>query len=283
MKKLILLLAILSYLQTVIGQVDFLRLSPLQRTEIKVGFTDITIENSRPSRKGRVIYGNLVPYDELWRTGANRSTKISFSDTVYIGKTVLAPDTYTLLTKPTKTDWDIYFYKDLSLWEDPDSLDNNKVAAHIKVPSFPLNRSIETLTLTVDDLTKNSVSLGIAWENIYVAIPINIPTDRIMTQDIAKALAQNATDFHAAAYYNFNNNLDLEQAKDWMAKAILIRAQPDYRDYLWQSLILDKLGDRKGAIKSAKQSLAIAKTAGSKYGVKENQQTLKEWGVQLAE
>ncbi len=283
MKKLILLLAILSYLQSVTAQVGFLRLSPLQKTDIKVGFTDISIENSRPSRKGRVIFGDLVPYNELWRTGANRSTKISFSDTVYIGKTALAPDTYTLLTKPTKTDWDIYFYKDLSLWEAPDSLDKNKVATHIKVPSFPLNQSIETLTITVDDLTKNSANLGIAWENIYVAIPISIPTDRIMTQDITKELAQNATDFHAAAYYNFNNNLDLEQAKDWIGKAILIRTQPDYRDYLWQSLILDKLGDRKGAIQSAKKSLTIAKTVGSKYGVEENQQTLKEWGVQLEE
>lgn len=283
MKKLILLLAILSYLQTVMGQIDYLRASPLQKTAIKVGFTDITIENSRPSRKGRVIFGDLVPYDEIWRTGANRSTKISFSDTVYIGKTALAPDTYTLLTKPTKTDWGIYFYKDLSLWEAPDSLENSKIAAHIKVPSFPLNRPIETLSITVDDLTKNSVSLGLAWESTYVAIPIIIPTDAVMSGLIHKELKQNASDFHAAAYYYVKNDLDLEKAKDWMAKAILIRPQPDYRDYLWQSTILDKLGDRKGAIQSAKKSLAIAKAAGSKYGVKENQQTLKEWGVQLAE
>ncbi len=281
MKKLILLLAILSYLQPLIGQVDYLRASPLQKTTVKVGFTNITIENSRPSIKGRVIFGDLVPYDELWRTGANRSTKISFSDTVYIGKTALAPDTYTLLTKPTPVNWDIYFYKDLSLWEAPDSLEDSKVAAHINVPSFPLNRSIETLTLTVDDLTKNSINLGLVWEKIYIAIPINIPTDAIMNELIHKELKQNASDFHAAAYYYFKNNLDLAQAKDWIAKAILIRQQPDYRDYLWQSLILDKLGDRKGAIQSAKQSLAIAKMAGSKYGIAENQQTLKEWGGQL--
>ena len=75
----------------------------------------------------------------------------------------------------------------------------------------------------------------------------------------------------------------MEKAKDWIAKAIIIRPQPDYRDYLWQSLILDKLGDRKGAIKSAQQSLVIAKAVGSKYGVEENQQTLKKWGVQLEE
>ena len=280
MKKLILLLAILTYLQPLTGQVDYLRASPLQTTTVKVGFTDITIENSRPSIKGRVIFGDLVPYDEVWRTGANRSTKISFSDTVYIGNTPLAPDTYTLLTKPTPTDWDIYFYKDLSLWEAPDSLAKSKVAAHINVPLIPLNRSIETLTLTVDDLTKNSVNLGIAWEKTYVAIPVTIPTDAIMSGLIHKELKQNASDFHAAAYYYFKNDLDLEKAKDWIATAILIRPQPDYRDHLWQSLILDKLGDRKGAIQSAKQSLAIAKIAGSKYGVAENQQTLKEWGVE---
>lgn len=259
MKKLMLLIAILSYVQTLSGQVGFLRASPLQKTEIKVGFTDITIDYCRPSKKGRVIFGDLVPYDELWRTGANRSTKISFSDTVYVGKRALAPDTYTILTQPTTTDWDIYFYKDLSLWEAPDSLEKSKVAAHIKVPSVPLNRSIESLTITVDDLTKNKVNLGIAWENTYVAIPLSIRTDAIMAKSITKEIEQNARDFHAAAYYYFQNNLDLEKAKDWIAKAIIIRPQPDYRDYLWQSLILDKLGDRKRAIKSAQQSLAIPK------------------------
>ncbi len=281
MKKLLLLLAIFSYLQTVNGQVGYLRASPLQKTTAKVGFTDITIEASRPSIKGRVIFGDLVPYDELWRTGANRSTKITFSDTVYIGKTALAPDTYTLLTIPTTTDWDIYFYKDLSLWGAPDSLEESKIAAHIKVPSLSLNRTFESLTLTIDDLTKNSVNLGLAWENTYVAIPISIPTDDIMTGLIHKELAKNASDFHAAAYYYLNNNLDLNKAKDWMAKAILIRAIPDYRDYLWQSMILDKLGDRKGAIQSAKKSLEIAKDAGSRVGIEENTENLKKWGIAI--
>jgi len=274
MKKLLLLLLLSSYLQSIVGQVGYLRASPLQKTTLKVGFTDITIEGSRPSIKGRVIFGDLVPYNQLWRTGANRSTKVTFSDTVYVGQTALPP---------TTTNWDIYFYKDLSLWEAPDSLEKSKVAAHINVPSLTLNRDFETMTLTIDDLTKNSVNLGLAWENTYIAIPITIPTDDIMSGQIHKQLAQNASDFHAAAYYYFKNDLDLNQAKDWIAKAIIIRAIPDYRDYLWQSLILDKLGNRKGAIQSAKKSLSIAKSIGSKYGMAENQKTLKEWGVQLQE
>jgi len=278
-----LLIALTSYLQTVIGQVGYLRASPLQKTAVKVGFTDITIEGCRPSMKGREIFGALVPYEKLWRTGANRSTKITFSDTVYIEKTAIAPGTYTLLTTPTTTDWDIYFYKDLSLWDAPEKLEKSKVAAHIKVPSVPLNRTIESLTITADDLTKNSVNLGIAWEKIYVAIPITIHTDDIMRGLIQKELKQNASDFHAAAYYNLINNIDLKQAKDWINKAILVRATPDYRDYLQKSLILNKLGDKKGAIQAAKKSKTIAEDAGSKFGAEENLKNLKKWGAKIKE
>lgn len=262
-----------------IAQISLPRLSPLQKIEQRVGLTDINIEYSRPSRKGRVIFGELEKYGQLWRTGANRSTKISFSEKVSIGKTELAAGTYTLFTRPTKTDWEFYFYDDLSLWNVPDSLEMDKIVAQITVPSVKLNRTIETLTISIDDLTENTANLGISWENIYIAIPITVHTNMVMDGIIDKELKRNATEYHLAAYYYLERDLDLAKAKDWIAKAILLREKSDYRDYLQQSFILEKLGDRKGAIKSAQQSLKIAKEVESNYGIKENTKSLKKWGA----
>jgi len=280
MKKLLLFFCILSISFNASAQIGLPRLSPIQKIEQEVGLTKIEVEGSRPSMKGRVIFGDLVPYGTLWRTGANRSTKITFNEKVSIGNQLVDAGTYSLLTLPAKDTWEIYLYTDLDIWEAPKIIDTSKVAAKVNVVPINLNRTLQSLTITFDDLTLSTVNLGIAWENTYVALPIQVRTNEVMTQRVEKSRDKNSLDFHLAGFYYLRENIHLEEAKNLMETAILLSSTPDYRNHLQLSLILEKLKDMKGAIQEGKKSLELARVEGSKYGVKENKKNLKKWGVE---
>lgn len=281
MKKLLLLFGILSVSINASAQIGLPRLSPLQKIEQRVGLTDITVEYSRPSIKGRVIFGDLVPYKKLWRTGANRNTKITFAEKVKIGKYEVPAGTYAVFSLPTKKEWEVYFYAETDNWDVPETIDTSKIIAQIKAIPITLNRTLENLTLTFDDLTNKSVNLGIAWENNYVAVPIQVRTNEVMEERIEKALDKSALDYHLAGYYYLRENIHLEEAKKLMETAILLNPEPDYRNHLQLSYILEKLEDMEGAIQEGKKSLKIAQSVGSNHGIEENTENLKKWGVDI--
>lgn len=280
MKNLTLLALLLTCYFNAFTQISLPRLSPLQKIEQRVGLTDVTVVYSRPSMKGRTIFGELEPFGELWRTGANRNTKITFSESVSIDNQIVKAGTYALMTRPNTDNWTVYLYTDTDNWDTPDTLETEKIATQINVPAQKLNRTIESLTINFGDLTATTASLGISWENTYVAVPIHFLTHQVMDVLIDKTLKRSATEYHLAAYYYLDNELDLETAKEWMTTAISIRVTPDYRDHLHLSTILDKLGDRKGAIQSAQRCLEIAKASETKYGVEDSMKILKAWGVE---
>lgn len=279
MNKILLIFSLFFGLNFLQAQITLPRLSPLQKIEQQVGLTKVTIEYSRPSRKGRTIFGGLEQYGKLWRTGANRNTKITFSEKVKIGATDVPAGTYALFTRPTPIDWTIYLYADTDNWDVPDSLEQQKIVATIDVPSTKLNQTVETLTLTLDDLTETSAVLTISWENTQVSIPIQFFTNEVMDATIAKTLGRSSTEYHLAAYYYLNHDLDLIQAKKWMETAIAINTEADYRDHLQLSYILYKLGQKKEAIQEAQKSLTLAKAINSQYGIEANTKSLKEWGA----
>ena len=262
------------------AQLDRIPPSPLQKIEQKVGLTDITIEYSRPSMKGRKIFGDLVPYHEMWRTGANRNTKITFSTDVTIGGGILKAGTYALFTKPSNKTWDIYFYSDITNWDVPDTLEMNEVATMIRVTSRSLSHPIETMTITIDDITETSSTLGIAWEKTYIGIPIEIHTHQRMTELIDKQLNRNSIDYHIAAAYLQERGLELPKAKILMEKAILLNNGGSVWDHLVMSLIHDQMGNRTEAMESAKLSLMMAQDENHKSGIRENTANLKKWGAQ---
>lgn len=279
MKNLLLLtVSCLSYFP-VFGQISLPKLSPLQKIEQRVGLTDILVEYSRPTRKGRTIFGDLVPYGQLWRTGANRNTKITFSEAVKIDNQVVAAGTYAIFSRPNVSTWDILFYTQTDNWDVPDSLDASKIAAKATVKAINLNRSFDALTITFDDLTNSSTNLGIAWENTYAALPIQVLTNEVMEKTVQKRLKETALEYHLAGYYYLRENMSLDKAKGLMETAIALRPEPDYRSHLQLAYILDKLKDRKGAIQAAERSLELAKEIGSKYGIEENTSLLKTWKV----
>lgn len=262
------------------SQVKRPRKSFLQKTEQRVGLTDIKLEYFRPSMKGRVIFGGLEKYGEIWRTGANRNTIITFSKTVEINGKKLGAGSYSIYTIPNKDSWEILFYTDLENWGVPKDWDAQKIALQTTVAIFELNRDIETLTINIDNIKESSANLGIMWERTYVSIPIEFGFKEILEETTKAELNRNVTDFHVAAVNYHERNYDLEQAKIWMEKAIYLRAKPYYWDYREYSIILSKLKRYKEAIKAANYCIELSKKLDGNRGnnaIKLSEKSIKEW------
>lgn len=280
MKKLIMFFSAVVIASGVQAQIQTPQPSPLQKIEQKVGLTDVTLEYSRPSMKGREIYGNLVPFGKIWRTGANMNTKITFSNEVEIGNSSLKPGTYAIFTKPGKSNWDVYFYTDINNWGAPEKWDDSKVAAKVNVAIHAMDMPVETFTMTFDDLKNDSANLGILWDKTYVGIPITFNTDKMVTANIERSMGgPTAADYYAAAVYYFESGKDIKQSKMWIDKALDMSKSPAYYQLRQKALIYAKAGDKKGAISAAKESLELAKKAGNDDYVALNTKSLKEWGA----
>lgn len=276
----ILFLFLLALGTTAWSQVNTPAPSPFQKVEQTVGLTDITLEYSRPSMKGRTIYGDLVPYGAIWRTGANANTKITFSTDVTIGGSAVKAGSYAIYSKPGKDSWEIMFYSDSNNWGNPREWDDSKVVAKVTSQVYPMEMAVETFTITFDDLSNNSVNLGIIWENAYVNATIEVPTDAAVMASIDQTMAgPSGNDYYAAAVYYLQEGKDMKQAAEWIDKAISMRKDPAFWMYRQKSLIHASMGDKQGAIAAAKTSLDLAKKAGNKDYIALNEKSLKEWGA----
>ena len=253
--------------------------SPASKIEQKVGLTDVTIEYSRPSMKGRTIFGDLVPFDKMWRFGANKNTTITFSDDVKVGENELKAGSYAIFAKPSQTSWEIYFYSDTNNWGTPREWDDAKVAAKVTAETNDIPFDVETFTLDVNNLTNNGATLDIIWEKTYLAVPFTVPTGKAVEASIDKVMSgPGAGDYYSAAVYYLQEGKDINKAKMWIDKAIdLTKDQPRFWYLRQQSLIHAKAGDVKGAIEAAKKSLAGAEAAGNADYVKMNKESIAEW------
>jgi hypothetical protein len=278
MKKILLFVFAATFITAVEAQIKTPAPSPSQKIEQKVGLTDITLEYSRPAMRGREIFGGLVPYGEVWRTGANANTKITFSDDVTVGGATLKAGSYAIFTKPGVQNWEVYFYSDSDNWGTPEKWDDTKVAAKVTSPVYPLPMDIQSFTMSFDDLTNDSASLGIMWEKTYVGVPLKFATDKAVTASIEQVMSgPSANDYYSAAVYYLEAGKDINQAKTWIDKAIALRDKPAFWYHRQQSLIYAKAGDKKGAIKAAKTSLALAKEAGNADYIALNTKSLEVW------
>lgn len=280
MKKLLLLAVVFSASFALNAQVEIPQSSPFTKIEQKIGLTDVTLEYSRPGMRDREVFGNLVPYGKVWRTGANMNSKITFSDDVIVGGTDVKAGSYSIYTKPNANSWEVYLYSTTQNWGLPEKWEDSKVVATVKAETYKLPTNIETFTIGFDDLTSNSAVLGIMWDNVYVAVPFSLHTDKTVTKSIEKALnGPSANDYYAAATYYLEEGKDAKQANEWMQKAMSMIKDPMFYQLRKQSLIYAAAGDKKNAIKTAKVSLAKSKEAGNMDYVKMNEDSLKEWGA----
>lgn len=281
MKKFTLLLCMMSIGFFMKAQIQTPAPSPFSTLEQKVGLTDVTVKYSRPAMKGRKVFGDLVPFDAIWRTGANQNTTISFSDDVTVEGKELKAGTYAIFTRPNEAVWEVFFYTATDNWGTPQEWDASKVAATVKVETMDIPMPIESFTITIDDLHNNGATLGIMWENTYVGVDFTVPTVSKATKSIEETMANKedltANDYFAAGSYYFAEGMNMQQAKEWVDKAVEMGDGSAYWMMRTQSLIYAKMGDKEAAIEAAKRSLAAAQAAGNQDYVKMNKNSLQEW------
>ena len=279
MKKLTLLLCVVVGSVSLNGQITTPAPSPSGKIMQTVGLTDVSVEYSRPSMRGRTIFGDLVPYDKLWRTGANKNSMITFSDDVTIAGQEVKAGSYAIFTKPGLTSWEVIFYADTNNWGTPQNWDDSKVAAKTTVEVYNMPSNVESFTMSIDDLHNNGATLGMMWEKAYVGVAFEVPTAEKAVKSIESVMnGPSANDYFAAASFYFEEGKDLSKAKEWIDKAVSMNDEAFWMTRR-QSLIYAKMGDTKGAIEAARKSLAVAEAADNADYVKMNKDSLKEWGA----
>ncbi len=238
------------------ARVDFPSPSPLSTLQQRVGLTDIKVVYSRPSAKGRPIFGGLIPYGQVWRTGANAATRISFSTPVKLNGTDVAAGEYALFTIPGQDQWTIILNKDLK--GSPLSYHESNDVVRFTAPAVGLAENIETFTILVNAIRDDSARIDLIWEHTAVAIRLNLDLVSELQPKIEAAMSESGDrkPYYQAAMFYYDHGLDLQKAKTWIDAAV--KANDTYYISYLQAKILAKLGDKDGAIAAAKRSTELA-------------------------
>lgn len=279
MKRILLAFIAIAFSVSAEAQIKSPQASPFSKVEQKIGLSDFTLEYSRPGVKGREIFGAMIPFGEVWRTGANSNTIISFSTDIKFGDVAVKKGKYSLYSIPNKDSWELILYSDTENWGNPKTWDEAKVVARAKAEVGDIPFLVETFTIDFNGIHDNGFNLELLWEKSYVALPISVDTDSAVLASIEKTMSgPTARDYFTSAVYYLNSGKDIKQAKEWIDKAVkMSEKEPQYWVLRQQSLIHHKAGSKKSAIKAAEQSLELAKKAGNKDYVKMNENSLKEW------
>ena len=258
-------------------QIEFPAASPTCTLNQHVGLTDITVVYSRPAVKDRAIFGGIVPYGQVWRTGANQATKLTFSTPVKLEGQAVPAGTYALFTIPGESDWTIILSTNVAQWgafqyNQKDDLLRFKVTPL----TLPENR-LESFTIEFNYIRDESAVLNLAWDKTVVPIHLRVDVSGKLVPQIEAAMAapgkkDDSLYFQAANFY-YNHDLDLTKALTWVNAGLVDNPRIAYEILHLKAQILAKKGDKAGAIAAAKQSseLAVkAEGAGSSF-VKMNQ------------
>ena len=281
MKKVFILLAVAIVNFAVEAQVKTPQPSPKCVVNQVVGLTDVTLDYSRPSAKGRTVFGDLVPFGKLWRTGANANSTVSFSDDVVINGTTLKKGKYAIYTLPKADMWEVIFYTTTDNWGLPENYDVSKVAVSLNVDPKMMNITEESFEIGIGNITNDSATLDISWEKTMVSVKFEVPTQKTAMASISKVLAGPAAgDYFSSAQYYYQSNAELSKALEYVNKAVsMVKTGEDvpFWHLRLKSLIQAKLGDKAGAIATANLSLAGATKAKNNDYIKMNNDSIKEW------
>ena len=257
LKQLIVLLFLVLAIGETSAQHNFPNLSPKGRIEQRVGLTDIKIEYERPAARGRKVFGNLVGYGKLWRTGAGNCTKISFNQPVIIANTSIKPGTYSLFTIPGKTEWTVILNTDTSLYGNS-GYNQQKDVIRFKVIPTATSRYFESFTIDLD-IVPNNALLYLSWEKTQISFRIETETEKNATNFISQQLLTNQStnpdDYANAAEYHYYLGKDVELALTLINKAIQLKNESWY--YRQKIDILEKLKKYKEAIECAELAIAL--------------------------
>jgi hypothetical protein len=239
------------------SRIGFPAASPTAEVKERVGVADIDINYSRPSLKGRVMIGGIDPYGVVWRTGANNATRITFSTPVTLQGKPIDAGTYELFTIPNKDEWTVILQKPTQQWGSY-AYDAKNDIARVTATPVALPEAVETFTIGVGDITKDSATLNLVWDKTRVPVKLQVDVVRLLRPQIDAAMAAPGKKPYAqAALFYFDYDLDLRQAAEWIGDAIA--EQPGAYYLLYQKArILAKSGDRYGAQAAARESMDLA-------------------------
>jgi hypothetical protein len=273
MQKILLLSAICSIFLSASAQ-TFRTPSPSVPQFIRqdFGLSTIELSYSRPGVKGRKIFGDLVPYGKVWRTGANQATTLTFGDTVTIGGATIAPGKYGLLTIPGADAWTFIITRQTDV-TNPAAYHQDQDIVRVQASPHTLPFAVETMTLEFSNLTGSSCNLDLLWDNVAVGIPISTNSDAKVMEMISNSLIKDNRPYYQAAFYYLENGKDLNKALEWFDKAIAQDPTAYFAVYQ-KARCLAKLGRKQEAIATAKQSMDLAKQANNNDYVVLNQKLI---------
>ena len=260
MKKIISFLFTILLFQFSYTQLQSPVASPRAKVSQKVGLVNINLDYSRPSKKGRTIFGNIVPFDQIWRTGANQATSISFSDDVKINNQLVEAGEYHIYSVPRENSLDLVIYKKTDAWGSLKSFDESLIKARVTSDFYDLPFSIETFTISFGDISNAGASLNISWDNKVAIYVIDALTREKMLNNIEETMAKNPSknDFRKAAMYYYEENIHIDKAVKWIDIAFDDSDDLKYWQLRYKALINEKAGKIKKAKKYAKKGYEIA-------------------------
>ena len=251
-------------------KIEFPAASPGCTLKQRVGLTDIEVVYSRPGMKGREIFGSLVPFGAVWRTGANNATKITFSTPVKLNGVEIPAGTYALFTIPGETEWTIIINKGAAQWG-AYKYDAKDDVVRFKATPVKLAETIETFTIEFNHIADESAVMNLIWDHTVVPVKIELDLASKLLPQIETVMAsedKNKPYFQAAMFY-YDHGQDLKKASEWIDAAIMQREW--HNTVHLKAKILAKLGDKEGALTAAKRSLEMATKAKDAGYVKMNE------------
>ena len=251
--------------------------SPFATLTQRIGLTDLTLAYSRPNVKGRAIWGDLVPWDKPWRTGANQATTFTASDDILVEGQRLPAGTYALVTIPGKAEWTVIFNQDLKLWASTE-YDAAKDVLRVKVKPQAIT-PVETLRLSFPEVEATKGMLAVEWEKVRVPIRIAVDVDGKVRRIVASAGTQDwQTPMNAARYY-FEQKQNQAEAWTWLERSIAIKRH--YLNLTRKARVLADEGKWAEAVKAGEEALELAKAAPEKPNAAALEKSMAEWKAKL--
>ena len=269
MQKLFILLSIFLTFPVLTAQLKSPVASPRANLSQNIGLVNISVDYSRPSKKGRTIFGNLVPYNKIWRTGANQATTFSVSDDIKINNQLVPKGEYHIYSVPREKRLDLIIYNKTDNWGSLKEFDESLIVARVVSEFIELPFSVETFEISFDNISNNGSTINIIWDNKLAIYYLDALTKEKMITNIESVLLKNPkpSDFQKAAVYYYEEGLDKEKAFKWINKAFESYKDPKYWQLRVKALIYNYYGMEKEALKIAKEGLKQAKKSGAPDGL----------------
>jgi hypothetical protein len=248
--------------------------SPTQTIKQDFGVSSIELSYSRPGIKGRKIFGDLVPFGKVWRTGANSATTISFADDVIIGNITVPAGKYGLLTIPDADNWTVIITSQLDV-TNPSTYNQDHDLVRVIVRPENMRDRVETFTMQFANVRSASCELQVMWENTIVALPIGEDVEKVVMKQIDNAMNKDNRPYFQSAMYYMDNGKDLNQALAWFDKAIEIQPKA-YWIHHQRANALARLGRKDDAKLAARTSMELAKEQKNDDYVRLNEKLLEE-------